>query len=92
MLPEPHAAHEQQRVAQPRAQRVGGLVLERERVDQVPALADAHSAEALEVTRHGGLCDVHALVGQELDELGLGRDRAAVEQGRDQLSAIRHDA
>ena len=63
-----------------------------ERVDEVAALADAHGAEALEVARHGGLGDVHALVGQELDELGLGRDRAAVEQGRDQLSAIRHGA
>ena len=66
-----------------------GLVL-RDGVDALPRRdPHLHRAEVLQVAGHGGLRRLDALAGQELDQLGLARDRVPAEELGDEVLALR---
>ncbi len=67
-------------------------LLRRQRVDHVAAAPDANRAEPIEVTRDRCLGDVDLLRREQLDELSLRRDLAAIEDRGDYLMARGHIA
>ena len=72
--------------------RVDRLVALGQRVDHVAVAADAHGAEPVEVARDRRLRDGDALFGEQLDELLLRGDLAAVEDHGDQSMTFIHRA
>jgi hypothetical protein len=58
----------------------------------VPAPSHSHGTEPVEVARDGGLGDVDLLGGEQLDELPLRGDLAAIEDGGEYLVSRVHHA